>query len=143
MVSLVDMILKHVADSEADTARKSRSFAGAFWFVFLCTAVLAGHAMGQTCPPRSPGEPACGGSSAHEDVPMIPVPHFELDPGLIPVLEEDGLVMYEDDQGPSSRWYCFEPVSEVEPVWRGTPFKHTFEYCNVGTAPMRVRIEPG
>ena len=143
MIPSVEMMMKQRAEYQAGTARTSRSFFSPAWCALMCVIVFAGHAVAQQCPTRPQAEPVCEDCEVKERAPILPGSSFGLDPGLLPVLEEDGLVFDEDDQGPSPRWYCFEPEAQVDPVWRGAPLKKTFEFCNVGTAPMSINIETG
>lgn len=67
-----------------------------------------------------------------------------LDPGLVSVLEADGItIIDDDDQDPRPQWYCFEPEVEIDPVWQGTPLTYTFEICNLGTANLKIRAKGG
>ena len=143
MISSLDIKTKHEADCKTGRRRRSRAFLAALGGVPLCVAVLAGQAFAQTCPTPSQGRPVREDLEPHTKAPILPGSRFELDPGLIPVLEEEGIIIDEDDHGPSPHWYCFEPIADVDPIWRGEKLKHRFEFCNLGTVPMRINIRSG
>ena len=123
------------------TARRNDNLARPARLALMCLAVSAGYVAAQTCE-ETPGQKSTcpGGKPKPSNVGPLG-PGFPLDPGLIPLIEGEGIVG--DDQEPEPRWYCFDPIAKPEPVWQGKPLKHTFEICNLGTADLRIRADAG
>lgn len=120
-----------------DLARAAR-------LVLACVVWWTGQAVAQSCAEPSIGERAESDRWVGRSTVGEALPGFELDPGLLPVIEADGVIIVgAEDQEPRPQWYCFEPVAEIEPVWQGMAIHHSFEVCNVGMAPLRVKARAG
>jgi len=89
-------------------------------------------------------ETVCTECEARDEGAGQPGSKTRLDPGLVSVLEAEGVtIIDDDDQDPRPQWYCFESEVEVDPVWQGALVSHTFEVCNLGTTDLKIKAGGG
>lgn len=110
----------------------------------ICGVMLTGCSAVQPSAKPAAEAPVCTESEVRYEGAGQPGLKTRLDPGLVSVLEADGItIIDDDDQDPRPQWYCFEPEVEIDPIWPGTPLTHTFEICNLGTANLNIGAKGG